>query len=70
MLTRICGVCKLEFQLAREFYDHIDNHLNAHICRLCGQNNKDEKALEEHQKIHRKIDDIYKKFICDSCGLR
>lgn len=69
-LTRKCGACQLEFQIAKEFYEHILSHEGAHICKTCGCYFDDSITLGEHQKIHRKVDDKYKKIICDICGLR
>ena len=69
-LTRTCRVCQMEFQIAREFFEHIATHENDHICKLCGENFSDQFKLEDHQVIHRKIDDKYKNIICDHCPLR
>lgn len=69
-LTRGCGVCKREFKIAHEFFDHIASHEGCFICRLCGENQTDKRSLDKHQKVHRKVDEKYKKIICDICGLR
>ena len=69
-LTRKCGACQLEFQIAKDFYDHIVSHEDAFICKTCGTSFEDSISLNEHQKVHRKVDDKYKKIICDCCGLR
>ena len=69
-LTRNCGVCNLEFRIADDFFDHIASHDGCFICRLCGKNHPDKRSLEKHQIIHRKVDEKYKKIICDICGLR
>lgn len=69
-LTRTCGVCQIEFKIAQSFFDHIKTHKDSFICKLCGDTFQDKFKLEDHQKVHRKIDDKYKNIICDHCPLR
>lgn len=35
---------------------------------MCGENPKDEEAAKKHQISHRKIDEKYKKVVCEICG--
>ena len=67
---RCCGFCGEEFKLAKDFYQHIATHDDAHICKLCGDNFNGPFKLRAHEKTHRKIDVTLKKIVCDLCGLR
>ena len=69
-LTRTCGVCGVEFRLAQEFYDHIETHKGYLICEICGECLPDKDSFKHHNISHRKIDEKYKKVVCDLCGLK
>lgn len=68
-LTRHCGHCNQEFQLAKDFYEHIDSQIDVHICRVCGVScTSDIKLYDHKQKAHRHKSSAPAKFACDRCG--
>lgn len=68
--TRTCHLCNSDFYLYSEFKSHVESHLDAFICLICGYNHQSLEALNLHSDEHKHIDVNLRKFICDFCGHR
>lgn len=65
---RTCQLCNLDFELFDEFKNHIDIHVDANICLICGVDNLDQIALKLHTESHKHINLDLRRFCCDFCG--
>ena len=71
VLVRTCRVCSAEFKLYDDFKRHIeDNHVNEHVCLICGHGFESKAALHKHNFDHRTVPEDEKKISCDLCGYR
>ena len=68
---RKCFKCNLEFQLFTDFKIHVDSqHVDCHICMVCGMDFSEASLLITHTEEHKHIDIKSRRFECDLCGHR
>lgn len=65
---RTCQLCDLHFELFDEFRNHVEQHVDAFICLICGEDNPDQIAKDLHMESLRHINIDLRRFSCDFCG--